>query len=162
MLNVMTTVSDALENKGMIHIADAIIGCAESIAVENAANIAVRLEKISNILETKGESQLSEQVGALVPEILEFEKHANEEDIVEEPSNKFTGRVSADKAYLMATKLREKYAVGLIDQNSFEHSKMKELESMLKTGFLLPPPPSCKALPENAKNWWEYFSNGGK
>jgi len=154
-LNIMTNASDSIEQKGMIHISDAIIGCAESIAVESSNdNIVIRLGKIVNLLEKKGEIKLSEQLDSLIPDILCFEECGCDNNL------KQKNCISADKAYKIAKLLHDKYLVGLIDESSFEYSKKNELEKMLKSGFSLPFPKFCDKAPEGFDNWWEYFSKG--
>lgn len=152
-LNILTNTSDFLEKKGMIHISDAIIGCAESIALESSnKNIAIRLKKISNLLENKGEMRLSEQLDYLIPEILCFEKC----DCYSKLKNK--NYIPAEKIYKIAKRLKDKYLVGLINDDSFEYSKMIELEKLLKNGFNLSDPKFYKDIEKKYKNWWEYFS----
>jgi len=157
LLNIITSVSDELENKGIIHLADAVINCGEDVAAENfSEQAAMRLGKVIGLLEKKGESRLAEQLDTIIPEILAFGEYTDEEAA---PTKK---RLPADRVYSMARKLREKYLVGMIDQDSFEYSKLKEFESMLKTGFLLPAPASYDSLPNDADNWWDHFSKRGK
>ena len=156
-LDSMTYVSDALENKGMIHIADAVNNCVEHfISGKPKEECLIGLGKVASLLESKGEMELSERIDALIPNVLEFEDFG---EVVRRPKTR--KMVSADRAYLMASKLYDKYTVGLIDDRDFEYEKMKELISMLRTGFLLPPPKSYKALPKDADNWWEHFCKKG-
>lgn len=157
LLNIITSVSDELENKGIIHLADAVINCGEDIVAEDfSEHIAIKFGKIVGLLEKKGESVLAEQLDAIVPEILAFGEYTDEEAV---PIKK---RLPADRVYNMAKKLKDKYLVGMIDQDSFEYTKLKEFETMLKTGFLLPAPSSYESLPNDADNWWDHFSNRGK
>ena len=157
LLNIITSVSDELESKGIIHLADAVISCGEDIAAEIFnESTAIRFGKVINLLEKKGEGALAEQLDVIIPEILAFGEYTDEEAV---PAKK---RLSADRVYSMARKLREKYLVGMIDEDSFEYSKLKEFESMLKTGFLLPAPSSYESLPDGADNWWDHFSKRGK
>ena len=44
------------------------------------------------------------------------------------------------------------------DENDFEYKKMKELEVLLKKGFVLPIPKSYKELPTDSNNWWDHFT----
>jgi hypothetical protein len=157
LLNIVTSVSDELVNKGIIHLADAVINCGEDIAAEDfSENTAIKFGKVTGLLEKKGEGELAEQLDAIIPEILAFGEYTDEDAA---PNKK---RLPADRVYSMARKLKEKYLIGLIDQESFEYSKFKEFESMLKTGFLLPAPPSYESLPDDADNWWDHFANRGK
>lgn len=156
-LDNMTSISEELENKGMIHVADAINNCVEHFISESKEECLVGLGKVASLLESKGESVISERIDFLVPEILEFEDFGEK---VEKPKTR--KMVSADRVYLMASKLYDKYIVGLIDDRDFEYEKMKELVSTLKTGFLLPPPKNYKELPKDADNWWEHFCKRGK
>ncbi len=155
-LNIMTNISDNLAKKGMIHIADAIICCAESVAVESSRNnIVIGLGKIVKLLESKGENRIAEQMDILIPEILSFGECGS--DRIPKSQN----RLPADKAYSMVKKLYNKYIVGLIDENDYEHAKMKELKTMLKSGFTLSLPQKLKEVPKNVNSWWEYFSKRG-
>lgn len=154
----ITSISEALETKGMVHIADAINNCAEYFISDNSKeDCVIGLGKVASLLESKGEAELSERIDALVPEVLEFEDFGEE---VRRPKTR--KMVSADRIYLMASKLYDKYIVGLIDDRDFEYEKMKELISMLRAGFLLPPPKDYKILPKDADNWWEHFCKRGK
>ena len=117
----------------------------------------IKLGKIVNLLESKGEASLAEQIDTLIPEFIEFEKLAGDEKIVLEKNNSISG-IPADKAYKMAAILRKKYLIGMINEEDFEYSKMKELEGVLKSGFLLPAPVNYNEDVKNTKqNWWEYF-----
>ena len=153
LLNIMTNVSDELERKGNVHIADAIMNCAEVIAVENMANnVVLRLKKIAAILEKKEEQDLSEQIYSIIPGILSIEG-------CEKPKKrkKAITKLSADVAYKLAKKWKDRYLINLINESSFEYEKMKEFESFLKAGFLLTSPKNHK-IPEGTSNWWDYFS----
>lgn len=155
-LNMMTAASDALEKKGMIHIADAVIGCAESVAIEAPKdNIVIRLGKIVGLLQTKGENKIAEQLDALIPEVLSIEDCG----VDKVPKTKL--RLQADRAYLMVKNLYDKYISGEIDNGSFEYGKMKEIKAMLKNGFSLGMPKSLDKIPDNVSSWWEYFSKRG-
>jgi len=155
-LNIMTATSDALEEKGMIHISDAIISCAESVATEEPKNnIAIRIGRIVSLLQNKDEIKIAEQLDVLIPEILSIEECGSE------AGPKPRKRLSADRAYSMVKNLYDKYVIGLIDQGSFEHAKMKEIKAMLKDGFTLSLPKSMNRVPKNVNSWWEYFSKRG-
>ena len=68
----MTTASDRLERKSLIHIADVVDKCAEEIATDAAdETTAIKLMKIANMLERRGEFELAEQIDAIIPEILD-------------------------------------------------------------------------------------------
>ena len=155
-MDIMTSISETLENSGMIHIADAVNNCIGHFISDSKEECLVGMGKVASLLENKGEMDLSERIDALIPEVLEFEDFG---EVVKRP--KARKMISADRAYLMASKLYDKYTVGLIDDRDFEYEKMKELVSMLRTGFLLPPPKSYKALPKDADNWWEHFCKKG-
>lgn len=72
LINIMTIASDKLENKGIIHLADVVNQCLEEVAVEKASeNTAIKLMKVVNILEKKGEFEVAEQLDSVIPEILE-------------------------------------------------------------------------------------------
>jgi hypothetical protein len=129
-LNIMTTIADDLNEKGIIHIADALINCAESLVTENLiSTLPVKLNKISNLLEKKGESLLAEQVDALIPEFVELEKNAQEEEIILDEIN---SDISIEKISKMVKMLREQYKTGMINEEDFEYKKMLELEDLLK------------------------------
>lgn len=151
-LNTIEDFSVILKKKGMIHISDALISCANLIArEENKDNIIIGLCKIISLLRNKGESHISEQLNNKIPDILSLEKCGSDKMRMDKNG------VTADRVYSMVTKLYEKYIIGLIDHNSFEYQKMKEFKSMLKNGFELPAPDNVK-VPDNISNWWEYFS----
>jgi hypothetical protein len=157
LLDTIIEVSDELTDKGMFHIADALAGCMEAIALESIEdNTVLKLGKIVGILQKKGESEVAERIDAMLPELLCFGDCGCTTDA---PTHKV--RMTADKAYKMANSLKAKYLNGAVDEKSFEYAKMKELESMLKMGFLLPPPIDYKELPTGSKNWWEHFTNRG-
>lgn len=153
LLNVLTTISDELFNKGLIHIADAIVNCAEEIAKEDITNnTTIKIGKLINILDKKGQQQLSEQLGNVIPEILACEA-CGEIELEEH-----TIKLGADKVYKMASKLKDMYSKGEIRERSFEYRKMKEFEFMLKNGFSLGLPKNFEEYPDNCNNWWEYFN----
>lgn len=155
LLDTIIEVSDELSDKGMFHISDALAGCMEAVALENMENNTVlRLGKIVSILQKKGEAEIAERIDAMLPELLCFEDCGCATEV---PEHKV--RMTADRAYKMASDLKAKYLNGTVDENSLEYAKAKELESMLKTGFLLPPPAGYSELPTDSKNWWEHFTN---
>lgn len=72
LLNIMTTASDRLEQKGIIHLADVVDQCAEEIAIESAnESTAIKIMKVVNLLERRGEYDLAEQLDAVIPEIFD-------------------------------------------------------------------------------------------
>lgn len=157
MLDAIIVMSDELNDHGMFHISDALTGCMEAIALEHIDNGTVlKLGKIAGILQKKGESEIAERIDAMLPDLLCFEDCECDAEVPKRPA-----RMTADKVYKLACDLKAKYMNGTVDENSFEYAEMKELESMLKTGFLLPPPADCDGLPTGSKNWWEHFANGG-
>jgi len=153
----MHQVSGSLRNKGIIHIADAVTNCILSI-VRNFPQDenAVRLGKITAILYKKGESCLAEKLDALLPDIISC-REIDVDRITEVSESDFKVRVSALRAYNIAKLLKEKYMVGEIQASDFEYVKMKELETLLKTGFIMPMPASYKKLPKDVDNWWDHF-----
>jgi len=157
LLDTIIEVSDELSDRGMFHISDALAGCMEAVALENIeSNTVLKLGKIVGILQKRGEPEIAERIDAMLPELLCFEDCGC---IADAPAHKV--RMTADKAYGMANNLKAKYLDGTVDEKSLEYAKAKELESMLKTGFLLPPPAEYKELPADSKNWWEHFTNRG-
>jgi hypothetical protein len=156
LFDTIINISDELENKGMIHIADALAGCMEAIVLENSnGNTVLKLGKIINLLHKKGEVDIAEKIDAILPDMLCFEDCG----CTEETPKK--SRMSADRIYKLAMELKKKYQHGLIDEKSFEYKKMKEFESVLRIGFLLPPPNDYKELPNDSENWWQHFENRG-
>ena len=78
LLNMMTDVIDKIESKGFYHIADAINICMEAFATNKAdEQTAIKLMKIANILEKKGEFELNEQIDSVIPYI--FDKSFDED-----------------------------------------------------------------------------------
>lgn len=72
LLNIMTITSDRLERKGIIHIADVVDQCTEEIATGSTnEKTAIKLMKVVNMLEKKGEFELAEQIDSVIPEILD-------------------------------------------------------------------------------------------
>jgi len=156
-ISTMHEISGVLYERGIIHVADALTNCINCIIQNDSREqIATKLGKIIPLLQKRGEGSLTERLEQLIPEILVLEKIDCE---VERPvSTKY--RISAQRAYNIATLLKKKYLEGEIDENDFEYEKMRELESLLKAGFILPMPKSYKELPGNTKNWWDHFSKG--
>jgi hypothetical protein len=155
----LNLIAGELNNMGMIHLADSLTDCVDAIASEKEKQhqVPIKLGKVANILDHKGEYVLAEQLDEILPELLTTEAVEIKNDI---PEVKY--HMTADKAYKMATKFRIRYACGEIDESSAEYSKMQELQNMLQTGFLMPPPVGYKVLPTDSKNWWEHFSKGAK
>ncbi len=154
LLKTLGKVTDDLDNRGIIHIADALTGCIESIAHEELENQSViKLGKIVCLLEKKGEKVLAETINNMLPDVLKLECVDCE---VKMPKPR--KRISAQRAYNVVNMLHKKYLEGMIDEDSFEFSKMKELETMLKQGFAFPKPASYESFPEDSNNWWDHFS----
>lgn len=155
-VNTLHEISGILYNRGMIHIADRLINCINLVIQEDSNNIiVVKIGKIITSLQKHGEISSSERLEVLLPEILLLEKiGCNIENTL---STKY--RISAQRAYNIASLLKKKYLEGEFEKNDSEYAKMKELESLLKTGFILPKPQSYKGIPTDVNNWWEHFSN---
>jgi hypothetical protein len=156
LIDVIVKIADEVRE---IHISDALATCIDAIASETLKdNTILKLGKIVCILQKRGYYEFADQLDAIIPELLCI----GDWGCVAVPARK--NRMTADKVYKIATDLKTKYLNGLIDEKSYEYSKMKELESVLKVGFLLPPPglEEYKELPTDSKNWWEHFKNGGK
>jgi len=153
----MHKVSSDLRSKGIIHIADAVTNCISSV-VRNCSQDenAIRLGKIITLLQKKGESNLSERLDALLPDILSF-RNIDIDKLIEVNESELKTGISALRAYNIAKLLRNKYNSGMLHSSDFEYSKMKELETLLKTGFILPTPKKYNRLPIDANNWWDHF-----
>jgi hypothetical protein len=153
----MHKVSGNLRNKGIIHIADAVTNCIASV-VRNFPQDenAIRLGKIIALLQKKGEANLAERLDALLPDILSC-KEIEVDKFIEVDESEFKVRVSALRAYNIAKLLKEKYVSGELNASDFEYTKMKELETLLKTGFILPMPTTYGCLPKDTDNWWDHF-----
>jgi hypothetical protein len=166
-LDGMVTIADILDKKGMLHLSDAVTDCLEYIVsmalggeTENHP-ASIKLGKVSSLLESKGEFELAEELDCILPDIMTLE--AGEIECPDCPDSEVTviskqkdnRKASADRLYAMASKFRQMYREGLVDEDSFEYTKFKEIRSMLSSGFFL----SSKygELPDNEKNWWEYF-----
>ena len=154
LLDELLKVSDDLDKRGVIHIADALTNCIQSIAFEDPDNQSViKLGKIICLLDKKGEKELAETIDAMLPDILKLECVDCDIEIP-----KPRKRISSLRAYNVVNMLNKKYLECMIDEDSFEYSKMKELKVMLKQGFSFPMPASYSELPEDADNWWDHFS----
>ena len=154
-LSKMAEISDSLDVSGNVYLADLITECMESVASGQSIDV-TDLKKVADLLDQKREFDLAEQVDDLLPDIIELKSVKG----VKRISSRKT--LCADRAFQMATTYHQQYMSGYVDENSFEYAKMKELESMLKTGFLLPMPKSYESIPTNSKNWWEHFSKEKK
>jgi len=154
-IDTLHQVSGVLYEQGIIHVADALIGCINSIIRGEPKNfVAVKLGKIIALMQKKGQNDLSEQLESLLPEVLTLETSLETTGT----SVQIQYRISAQRAYNIASLLKKKYAEGKIGESDFEYAKMKELESLLKAGFILPTPKSYKELPTDAESWWDHFS----
>ena len=72
LLNIMTIAAERLETKNIIHIADVVDQCTEEIASNVAGEkTAIKLMKVVNLLEKRGEFALAEQIDSVIPEILD-------------------------------------------------------------------------------------------
>lgn len=153
----MHEVSGDLRNKGIIHIADAVTNCIASV-VRNfpQEENAIRLGKIIALLQKKGEANLAERLDALLPDIISC-RDIEIDKFIEVDESYFRVKVSALRAYNIANLLKEKYMSGELDSSDFEYAKMRELETLLKTGFILPMPTTYSCLPKDADNWWDHF-----
>jgi hypothetical protein len=154
-INNIHKVSSELYEKGIIHIADVLVGCIESlIKTSSRKNCAIKLGKIIHLLQKKGEADIAERLDSILPDVLTFEK--DKCDI------KITGarkRMSAKRAYNIAKILEKKYLEGEIDESDFEYTKMGELKTLLKSGFVFSMPTTYKKLPTDVDNWWDHFSS---
>ena len=151
-IDILHEVSGILYDRGIIHIADALVGCIESVVHEDSRdNLAIKLGKIVSLLKKRSETELAEKIDFLLPEVLSLEKTGSGKV----PKLKY--RISAQRAYNIAKLLKRKYLEGLVDEGDFEYEKMKELESLLRTGFILPAPNTYKTLPTDINNWWDHF-----
>lgn len=153
----MHMVSGDLREKGIIHIADAVTNCVSSV-VRNFPQDenAIRLGKVITLLHKKGESNLAERLSALLPDIIAC-RDIEVDKFIEVDESDLKIRVSALRAYNIAKLLKEKYTTGSFSSCDFEYSKMKELETLLKTGFIMPLPTNYDKIPEDADNWWDHF-----
>lgn len=174
-LDGMVGVADELDRKGLLHFADALMDCLEKVVVVSLGGEiggkppSVTIGKIASLLENKGETALAEKLDSLLPAVLDVECGADDcpdcPDMAVEADlgrcGNVTRQVSADKLYAMAARCRQMYREGLIDENSFEYRKFRELRYMLRTGFLFPPPEG-QGVPKDATNWWDHFEGGTK
>ena len=157
LLDKIDFIATALDQKSLIHLSDALMDCMDAIAQEKIKerDVLMRVSKIATFLDKRGESVLAEQLDELLPDIIGFKRVGTVSRLPKK--RKY---MVADQAYSLVKKFQHQYAVGLIDSGSFEYNKMKELESMLKMGFLLPSPNSYKSFPTDSKNWWDHFKKG--
>jgi len=153
----MHKVSGDLRHKGIVHIADAVTNCITSV-IRNLSQDenAIRLGKIIALLQKKGEANLAERLDALLPDIISC-REIEVDKFIEVDESEFKVRVSALRAYNIAKLLKEKYMLGELDASDFEYAKMRELETLLKTGFILPMPKTYNDLPQDVDNWWDHF-----
>lgn len=153
----MHKVSGNLRCKGIIHIADAITNCITSI-VRNfpQEENAIRVGKIITLLQKKGEGALAERLANLLPDILSC-RDIEIDKFIEVDESEFKIRLSAQRAYNITKLLKEKYLTGKLSSSDFEYAKMKELETLLKTGFIMPIPTNYTSLPSDVDNWWDHF-----
>jgi hypothetical protein len=157
LLERIDSIATTLDKKSLIHLADSLMDCMDAIAQEKIKerDVLIRVSKIATFLDKRGESVLAERLDELLPDIIGFKRVGTSR------LQKRRKYMVADQAYSLVKKFKHQYAVGLIDVASFEYNKMKELESMLKAGFLMPAPNSYKSFPTDSKNWWDHFSKKG-
>jgi len=146
-------ISSDLYDKGIIHLADALTVCTESLFEDSKEQNVLKLSKIINLLNKKGESSYVESLSSLIPDILELDRNSCF-DIQTSRKNV----ISAKRAYNIVKLLKQNYLDGKIDENDFEYANMKELKMILKAGFLLKKPISYKEIPFEDKNWWDHFN----
>ena len=161
-------VADALDRKGLLHFANALMDCLEKIVATSLGDRiddkppSVTLGKVTSLLERKGEMALAEKLDAVLPAVLDVEAGLDCPDC---PNMEVTTTLGcrnaarglpADKLYAMAAHYRNMYRDGLVDEASFEHRRFRELRYMLRTGFLFPPPEG-QGVPKDASNWWDHF-----
>ena len=149
----LNKVSVSLYDKGIIHLADALIVCMESLAENSQEQNVLKLSKIINILQKKEESTNVETLSSLIPDILELGKNSYFDF---QSSRKNV--ISAQRAYNIVKLLESQFLSGQIDENDFEYANMNELKTILKAGFLLKKPASYKEIPVDDKNWWDHFN----
>lgn len=154
-ISELHNVSGELRAKGIVHIADALTNCILSL-IRNSSQEenAIRLGKIINILQKKGES--TERLSSLLPDIIAC-KEVEVNKFIEVDEEEFQIRISALRAYNIAKLLKEKYLSGCISSSDFEYRKMRELETLLKTGFIMPMPINYNDIPDNVSCWWDHF-----
>jgi hypothetical protein len=153
----MHVVSSNLRRKGIIHIADAVTNCITSI-IKNFPQDenAVRLGKIIGVLQKKGEQTQAEILNNILPDIISC-RDIDVESYIEVDESDLKVRVSALRAYNIAKVLKGKYLVGELEPTDFEYAKMRELETLLKTGFIMPVPITYDSIPDDASCWWDHF-----
>jgi hypothetical protein len=159
-IDEMRYVSNELKNKGIVHIADAIDNCTSYIVYDYPQDEnATRISKVITLLQKKGEFNLSDQLDALLPDIISL-KDVKINKLIEVDETEQGTKVSAFRAYNIVKLLKKKYVSGELSNEDFEYAKMKELETLLKTGFILSKPKNYANLPESSNNWWDHFENG--
>lgn len=152
LLEKMADVCDMIDAQSDMYLGDIMSDCMEAVSANNFVTAPLQLRKLGNILDKRGLFDLAEEVDALLPDILELKATTPNTNTTVETS------LSAQKAYKVAMKLRDKYMCGEVDEKSFEYEKMKELEAMLKSGFMLPS--ENINMPNGVKNWWDFFEKG--
>lgn len=168
-LDSFVQVADELDNRGMLHLADAVMDCLEHVVAaslgdaDDAAPASVKLGKVAALLERKGEYELADRLDGVLPDVLDLEAGASpcpdcpDDEVSIVSSRRSCHRhMPADRVYKMAVKLRKLYVEGIVDEHSFEYKKYREFRYMLRTGFLLPAPDKG-GIPKNADNWWDHF-----
>ena len=148
LLEKMADVCDMIDTQSDMYLGDIMSDCMAAVSAGNFVTAPLQLRKLGNILDKRGLFDLAEEVDSLLPDILELKAST--------PNTNAPVKsvLSAEKTYKIAKKLENMYMCGDVDEKSFEYEKMKELKSLLKSGFTLPS--EGDELP-NAKNWWEHF-----
>ena len=152
-INKLNKVSTSLYNKGIIHLADALTVCMELLGENSQEQNVLKLSKIINLLQKKGESSNVETLSSLIPDILELGKNS-----YFDCKSSRKNVISAHRAYNIVKLLENQFLIGQIDEGDFEYANMKELKMILKAGFLLKKPASYKEIPFEDKNWWDHFN----
>lgn len=169
-LDGLIGIADDLDRKGLFHFADALVDSLEQIVAASLGEkvndklASITIGKVASLLENKGEIALSDRLDALLPAVLDIECGVDNcpdcPDMVISAEigrcRNITKQVPANKLYALASKYRQMYREGLIDEGSFEYKKFRELRYMLRTGFSFPPPDG-QEIPKDADNWWDYF-----
>lgn len=148
LLEKMADVSDNLDATDALNFADLMTECMEAISNNNFVSAPLKLRKLGNLLDKSGFFNLAEDVDAFLPDIIELSNLSTKK--------KKNANLTADKVYKIADKFRNMYIVGEIDEKSFEYKKLQELETLLKSGFVLDASENIK-VPSDCSNWWEYF-----
>jgi len=168
-LDRLLEAADEMDSRGMLHLADAVEACVEtvvSMGLDDGNPASVRIGKIVSLLEKRGEHDLAEKVDAAVPDIIDVESGRECGECPDMEVFAMSRRIggsfvrTADRMYKTAIELRRIWNEGAVGDDSFEHRKMRELRCVLKTGFLAPPPPGCK-VPKGFVSWWDYFNKAG-